>query len=1022
MRPLRLELEGFTCFKEKQVVDFRGLDLFAIAGPTGAGKSSLLDAMVFALFGYVPRVRKGVKELVAQGRDRMAVVLDFQLGSHSYRVTRTARRVGAANAMLDELGPEGERSVATAVRDVDAAVEKLVGMGYEAFTQAVVLPQGEFQKFLRSQPGERRKVLQEILRVQIYERMHKEANRRQQQAENEVRNLEERLRQDYGGVSENAIEAKRQELARQVEANRKTKLLLTERGKDAEELRARRRQTTDLEVAQRRHAALTSRQIAIETMRQSLRRAHLAQPLVPALDEASRLEKQAAQVAAAAKEADRQRAESSAAEQSAFSEFTAAKKAADCVPVLEARIGRLNQAKALLKPLADARREHTAADKAARELGSELARIEKARDVAKRKAETQAKAAGKAKQALQAAGFDKKRHRALEAVADPASRLQHFREELSAARNEAEEADGSVAVAKEKLNKASAAEATARTNVAKALDRVRQAEQAHQEWERQEAAAHLRRGLRAGEACPVCEQMVSRLPVRAREKPGRATQEALEQARQRHTEASDTLEERSEKRRKVDAEVKACASEAEKARKRLSKLAERVHEAEAALLSNVGAAADGEEGATIEVRVLAALQRIRRLAERHEELSEALETAEEAAQLAREEQDRLKSDADLVGVKLETEMSRASRASARVQELEGEIHELAGAEDVAQTIAGAQAELGKVREALDDAEAKYGRAVSARQAAEQQLDQTSRQMAKAREQADASRERVRRDLEAVGFADEAAARAAVRTAVEQKRMERETAEFDRDLTRSEAAVHDLEQALGGRLVTADELRTAEDAVTTLAGEYDQIMQREGTLRGELDLSVERLTRAKELDGRLVVQRGAMDVYGRLAADLRGDRFQTFVLKETLRELAEGASHRLKALSNGRYELALNDDIFEVIDHDNARERRSAETLSGGETFLASLALALQLSEQVQHAVGAAVLDSLFLDEGFGTLDQETLETATSAIEALQTGGRMVGLITHVRELTQRMPACLMVDRHPQGSRITQSRV
>src|SRR6202008_980269 len=108
-------------------------------------------------------------------------------------------------------------------------------------------------------------------------------------------------------------------------------------------------------------------------------------------------------------------------------------------------------------------------------------------------------------------------------------------------------------------------------------------------------------------------------------------------------------------------------------------------------------------------------------------------------------------------------------------------------------------------------------------------------------------------------------------------------------------------------------------------------------------------------------------------------------------------------------LDQRDAQFFVLDHDNAGERRRAETLSGGETFLASLALALELSNQVQRAFGATVLDSLFLDEGFGTLDPEALEVATAAIEALPTGGRMVGIITHIQELTNRLPAKLMVE-------------
>ncbi|MEE9264217.1 MAG: SMC family ATPase, partial [Vicinamibacteria bacterium] len=144
MRPLRLTIEGFTCFKERQgPLDFSELELFAISGPTGAGKSSLLDSIIFALYGRVPRMRKGYSELISLGLDRMSVMLDFRVGRREFRATRTGRRGRSAEAQLDELVNGTERSVAGGVHGVDKEIVRLLGLRYEAFTQAVVLPQGE---------------------------------------------------------------------------------------------------------------------------------------------------------------------------------------------------------------------------------------------------------------------------------------------------------------------------------------------------------------------------------------------------------------------------------------------------------------------------------------------------------------------------------------------------------------------------------------------------------------------------------------------------------------------------------------------------------------------------------------------------------------------------------------------------------------------------------------------------------------------------------------------------------------
>ncbi len=162
------------------------------------------------------------------------------------------------------------------------------------------------------------------------------------------------------------------------------------------------------------------------------------------------------------------------------------------------------------------------------------------------------------------------------------------------------------------------------------------------------------------------------------------------------------------------------------------------------------------------------------------------------------------------------------------------------------------------------------------------------------------------------------------------------------------------------------------------------------------------------------------VHELLAAELGPRRFEAWLLDEALSSLVAGASQRLEELSSGRYAMAVDDKKqFEVIDHANADERRLARTLSGGETFLASLALALALAERVSElsASGRASLEAIFLDEGFGTLDPETLDVVASAIEELGASGRMVGVVSHVRELAERVPVRFEVHRGPETSTV-----
>jgi len=155
-----------------------------------------------------------------------------------------------------------------------------------------------------------------------------------------------------------------------------------------------------------------------------------------------------------------------------------------------------------------------------------------------------------------------------------------------------------------------------------------------------------------------------------------------------------------------------------------------------------------------------------------------------------------------------------------------------------------------------------------------------------------------------------------------------------------------------------------------------------------------------------------DVAKALEQHLNAPKFPRWLLTAAFDRLVAGASTVLHELSNGQYTFQRNAKFeFDVVDHGNAGETRTAKTLSGGETFLASLALALALSEQIADlAAGTARLESIFLDEGFGSLDGETLVTVATAIEELSTQGRTVGIVTHVTDLAERVPVRFKVSK------------
>ncbi|MBN2622734.1 MAG: SMC family ATPase [Acidimicrobiales bacterium] len=170
---------------------------------------------------------------------------------------------------------------------------------------------------------------------------------------------------------------------------------------------------------------------------------------------------------------------------------------------------------------------------------------------------------------------------------------------------------------------------------------------------------------------------------------------------------------------------------------------------------------------------------------------------------------------------------------------------------------------------------------------------------------------------------------------------------------------------------------------------------------------EQLATAERLRADARAATESQQVADALAGHLAANRFEKWLLDEALHQLVAGASEMLSELSGSAYALAVDarSGGFAVVDHTNASQVRSARTLSGGETFLASLALALALADQVAALAvgGSARLESLFLDEGFGTLDPDTLDVVATALDELGARGRMVGIVTHVRELAERLP-------------------
>ena len=205
MRPVRLEVEGFTAFRRPTVVEFAGADLFALVGPTGAGKTSIIDALTFALYGSVPRLddRRAVAPVISQNLTEARVRLDFTVDGETYTAVRVVRATKAGGATTKEARLQREEAVlAGAADEVTDAVTQLLGLGFEHFTTCVSLPQGQFARFLHDKPRTRQDLLVRLLDLGLYDRVAAAARQRSALARNRSEVIAGQLDQLAGATPE----------------------------------------------------------------------------------------------------------------------------------------------------------------------------------------------------------------------------------------------------------------------------------------------------------------------------------------------------------------------------------------------------------------------------------------------------------------------------------------------------------------------------------------------------------------------------------------------------------------------------------------------------------------------------------------------------------------------------------------------------------------------------------------------------------------------------------------------------
>jgi DNA repair protein SbcC/Rad50 len=985
MRLHALELTAIGPFASRQVIDFDELGasgLFLLDGPTGGGKTTVLDAITFALYGAGERGGDGRlhSDFAPPGVEPM-VRLEFALRGVRYRVTRSpeykrAKRRGdgitvqAAQVHLERFEAGSWTTRSSNKAEVAEMLADDIGLTRDQFTQVVLLPQGEFAHFLRSSDDERRALLTKLFGTQLYDRITDELDRRRQSADRDLRAAEQRVNSCVSAAAEAAglDAAARDELCALGADDRRSRLAeLTatlaaghraakaEVKSSAAECAAARVRAAELSAAADRVSTL-ARLVVARDAHEGTR--GISDDAVRTLADARRAEPVGALLAAAddaavAVDSARQRVlelDAGAGESLLAGADDAAltKRAAEVsrqAAELQHLVDREPELPALRDAFAAALEREKETDRAAKLIATRL--VELPTDI-----KLAEQALAEAREQVAALAVARPQRDAVARRVDAARRLERIGPQLEAA-----------VAARER-----------------AFDAYQAAVDEHQR--RVEArlggmAAELAGQLQSGQPCAVCG--ATEHPAPARAAVGAVTARQVDAAAKSRSDAETARRRADQVVADLERERDTCLALADGA----SVTSSTAESAELAAVIDAGEQAHARLGA-LDTAVADLHVEREQLTMRHTEAVAARTAAEAGAQAARDELTEL---ADRLAAAAEAHPSVAARQAALVADAQR-------AADLAEAVRA------------------LGSAIATNTAAN---------------------ERATREAQARGLTTIDAARTALLDPSAQADLQALVDAWQEEAQRLNASIaaqefHGLDLADAGEIQSSAEsamreLAAAEGRAETAVAAAERgrhAVQRFGSCRADVDRA-ERDYAALAADAEPVVY------LSRLTKGMSGQRrvaLTTYVLRHWFEQVVQAANVRLVDISAGRYELVRVDEgssraervglTLEVIDR-HTGQSRSTRSLSGGETFYTSLALALGLADVVKAEAGGVDLDTLFIDEGFGTLDSDTLDQVMAVIDDLRDRGRVVGIVSHVTDLKDRIPERIEVRKRTDGS-------